>query len=128
MISAVDLTELESLSSDRAIINGYTDRCDDSILTGITHNQLPLKFEVFNYPNPFNPATKINYSLPSDAFVTVKIYNITGQEIFTAVNNEFRAAGRYSFNFDGTNLPSGVYFYVYKAGDFVESKKMVLIK
>lgn len=128
VISAVDLTELESLSSDRAIINGYTDRCDDSILTGITHNQLPLKFEVFNYPNPFNPSTKINYSLPSDAFVTVKIYNITGQEIFTAVNNEFRAAGRYSFNFDGTNLPSGVYFYVYKAGDFVESKKMVLIK
>ena len=127
-ITAVDISQLESVSSDKAIINGYTDRCDDSILTGITHNQLPVKFEVFNYPNPFNPVTKINYSLPKDAFVTLKIYSITGQEIYRAVNNEFRQAGRYSVNFDGTNLPSGVYFYVYSAGDFTESKKMVLIK
>jgi len=127
-IEAVDITGLASLHSDRAIINGYTQWCDDSVLTGISFNQLPVKFSVFNYPNPFNPATKINYSLPRDSYVTLKIYSITGQEIYRAVNNEFRLAGHYSVNFDGTNLPSGVYFYVYQAGDFVESKKMVLIK
>ncbi|HRJ85741.1 MAG TPA: T9SS type A sorting domain-containing protein [Ignavibacteria bacterium] len=127
-IEAVDITGLASLHSDRAIINGYTQWCDDSVLTGISHNQLPVKFSVFNYPNPFNPSTKISYSLPRDAFVTLKIYSITGQEVYRAVNNEFRLAGHYSVNFDGTNLPSGVYFYVYRAGDFTESKKMVLVK
>jgi hypothetical protein len=127
-IEAVDVTGLASVHSDRSLINGYAAECDDSALTGITHNQLPVNFSIFNYPNPFNPATKIKFSLPQAQYVNLKIYNITGQEIFSAFSNEYKPAGYYSVDFDGSNLPSGVYFYVIRTDKYFESKKMVLIK
>ncbi|HMQ79741.1 MAG TPA: T9SS type A sorting domain-containing protein [Ignavibacteria bacterium] len=127
-IEAVDMTGLASVHSNRSVINGYSEPCDDSALTGITHNQLPVKYSIFNYPNPFNPTTKIKFSLPSAQYVNLKIYNITGQEIYSAVNNEFKPAGYYSVDFDGSNLPSGVYFYVIRTENYFESKKMVLLK
>lgn len=127
-IEAVDLSSLASLRSDAATISGYSEQCDDSILVGIHNNQLPVKFAVFNYPNPFNPVTKIKYSLPVGSLVTLRIYNILGEEVSALVKNEYKPAGYYDVLFDGTNLPSGVYFYRIEAGMYVESKKMVLIK
>ncbi|MEO8512066.1 MAG: T9SS type A sorting domain-containing protein [Ignavibacteria bacterium] len=127
-IEAVDLSSLASLRSDASIINGYDQQCDDSILVGIHGNQLPVKFAIFNYPNPFNPVTKINYSLPQGSFVNLKIYNLLGEEISSPVKNEFKNAGYYNVVFDGSNLPSGVYFYKIEAGSYVESRKMVLVK
>ena len=85
-----------------------------------------------NYPNPFNPATIIKYSIPENSYVTLKIYDILGDEIETLVNEE-KPAGTYELEFnshssDVRNLTSGVYFYQLKAGSFVETKKMVLLK
>ena len=89
---------------------------------------VPLKYDLYNnFPNPFNPSTIIKYDLPKSSFVRLKIYDILGREIKTLVNNE-QIAGKYEVPFIGTNLASGVYFYRIEAGDFIETKKMVLLK
>lgn len=80
-----------------------------------------------NYPNPFNPITKINYSLPIAVKVNIQVYDILGRLVKTLVN-EFKETGNYEVQFDGTGLASGVYFYRIEAGDFTDSKKMVLVK
>ncbi|GBD86987.1 hypothetical protein BMS3Abin03_00912 [bacterium BMS3Abin03] len=80
-----------------------------------------------NYPNPFNPTTTIAYKIPNENFVTLKIYNSLGEEIITLVN-EVKQAGSYTVEFNGSSLPSGVYFYRLIAGNFVASKKMILIR
>lgn len=91
-------------------------------------NNTPKSFELHqNYPNPFNPVTKINYALPNQRFVTLKIYDITGREIQTLVN-EVKQAGYYTVDFNGSHLSSGVYFYKIKSSHFVSVKRMVLIK
>jgi len=80
-----------------------------------------------NYPNPFNPATKIKYSIPKISNVVIKIFDILGSEIETLVNEE-KPAGSYDVEFIADGIPSGVYFYQLKAVDFIETKKMVLMK
>ncbi len=80
-----------------------------------------------NYPNPFNPSTTIRFTLPKEEFVTLKVYNMLGQEIRTLVN-EIRQAGEYGAAFDAVNLPSGVYLYRLSAGSYLDTKKMVLMK
>jgi Secretion system C-terminal sorting domain/Photosynthesis system II assembly factor YCF48 len=80
-----------------------------------------------NYPNPFNPSTKINYSLSQFGLVTLKVYDLLGKEVSTLVNEE-KNAGNYEVNFNGIGLPSGIYFYKLTAGNFTETKKLVLIK
>ena len=80
-----------------------------------------------NYPNPFNPTTMISYSLPKTGLVTIKVYDVLGNEIETLVNKQ-KVAGKYSVEFNGGKLSSGVYFYRMQAGDFVETKKLVLMK
>lgn len=80
-----------------------------------------------NYPNPFNPSTKITFSLPERSNVTLKIFDILGKEIATLVN-ETKSAGTYNVNFDASKLSSGVYIYSIQAGDFAESRKMLLMK
>ena len=80
-----------------------------------------------NYPNPFNPSTKISFALPKAGNVELKIYDILGREVTTLVN-EFRIAGNYTVDFNAANLASGVYFYRIKSGDFIDTKKMVLMK
>jgi hypothetical protein len=84
-----------------------------------------------NYPNPFNPVTKISFDLPKDAKVKLVIYDILGREVKTLVNNEFRTAGKYITEFNGSNLASGIYFariLVNEGKDFMAVKKMVLVK
>jgi hypothetical protein len=80
-----------------------------------------------NYPNPFNPSTLISYQLLFASQVTLKVYNVLGKEIVTLVNEE-KPAGTYEVEFNAEGLPSGVYFYKLQAGDFIEAKKMLLLK
>jgi hypothetical protein len=88
---------------------------------------LPDKFNVWIYPNPFNPITKIKFSLPEDSYVEIKVYDVLGREIETLLS-EHRKAGYHEITFDASNLPSGVYFYRIKAGKFADVKKMILMK
>jgi hypothetical protein len=88
----------------------------------------PFEFKLgLNYPNPFNPTTKIEYSLMEPRFTVIKIYGLQGNEIKTLLSEE-KSAGKHSITFDGSGLPSGTYFYQIKAGDFVKTGKMLLLK
>jgi hypothetical protein len=80
-----------------------------------------------NYPNPFNSSTTIRYSIPNQSKVIIKVFDILGKEIGILVNEE-KPAGNYEIDFNASELPSGVYFYQLKAGDFVETKKMIPLK
>lgn len=80
-----------------------------------------------NYPNPFNPITTITFQFPEMEFVTLKVYDVLGREVATLVNGE-KPAGSYAIEFNGTRFTSGIYFYQLKAGDYTETKKMILIK
>lgn len=91
-------------------------------------SQIPKQFQVEqNYPNPFNPSTFIRFQVPNRAFVKLQIYDVLGNEVATLVNNELNA-GVYKTNWNAWNYPSGVYFCRLNAGDFSETKKMVLTK
>lgn len=91
-------------------------------------NHAVKEFTVFqNYPNPFNPATTISYAVPQRTNVNIKVYNITGKEITTLVN-EVKEAGAHTVNFNAENLSSGIYFYRVTAGQFTTVRKMILIK
>ena len=108
-----------------------------SVLTAIIGNvtgaeepvvNIPNEYKLEqNFPNPFNPTTTISYSIPKNSFVTLKVYNTLGVEVAELVN-EFKSAGIYSYDFDGRDLSSGVYFYKLNAGDFAMTKKMMLNK
>ena len=80
-----------------------------------------------NYPNPFNPSTTIKYQIRENGFVTLKVYNILGKEVATLVNQQ-QQSGRYEVNFNATNLASGVYLYRLRVNDYVDVKKMLLLK
>jgi hypothetical protein len=80
-----------------------------------------------NYPNPFNPSTKISYSLKTEGRVSLKIYNTLGEKVITLVD-EIKPAGSYEAEFNASELPSGIYIYRMQSGEYVSSKKMLLIK
>lgn len=102
-----------------------------SLLTDFNESktaELPSDFYLAqNYPNPFNPTTTIQYSIPQRSKVILKVYDILGNEVATLINEE-KPAGVYTVNFDATQLASGIYFYRLKAGSFVETKKMILLR
>ncbi len=96
--------------------------------TAVSEGKLPEMFTLRqNYPNPYNNSTVIRYSIPKEALVTLKIYNTLGIEVLTLLQED-KQVGNYQFNLKTANLPSGVYFYQLKAGDFVQTKKMILLK
>lgn len=107
----------------------YTDtftKVDVSEITG--EISLPEKFQLLqNFPNPFNPITTVNYLVPKTSNVSLIIYDIIGREVVTLVNEE-KPPGNYYVQFDGFNLSSGVYFLVMKADNFVDTKKLILLK
>jgi hypothetical protein len=89
---------------------------------------LPSKFSLNqNYPNPFNPTTNISYTIPQNGLVTLKVYNALGAEVAVLINNN-QAAGSYSVNFNAENYSSGIYFYKLTSSNFIETKKMLLLK
>lgn len=89
---------------------------------------LPLEYSLSqNYPNPFNPSTSIKYSIPELSKVKLVLYNLLGEKVRTLIDEE-KSAGNYEVEFDSKNLSSGVYFYQFKAGDFIQTKKMILLK
>jgi len=100
-------------------------------VSGIDEELVGLRPETFalysNYPNPFNPSTKIRYAIPQAAFTSLKVYTILGQEVATLISEE-KTPGVYEVNFDATNLTSGTYLYKLQAGDFSETKKMIILK
>ena len=88
----------------------------------------PNAFALYqNYPNPFNPFTKISWQSPSAGYQTLKVYDVLGNEVITLVD-EYRNTGIYEIDFDASKFSSGVYFYQIKAGDFISTKKMILLK
>ncbi len=91
-------------------------------------NKIPESYKLYqNYPNPFNATTKIDFAIPKDGFVTLRVYDILGREVSDLVN-EFKMAGYYNVQIDASNLASGLYFYRINSKDFNEVKKMILVK
>lgn len=89
---------------------------------------LPEQFSLSqNYPNPFNPSTTINFSIPASGLVTLKVFNVLGSEVATLVNEQ-KEPGSYEVRFNANNYSAGIYFYNIQAGNFVETRKMVLLK
>jgi len=94
----------------------------------LNSSNVPEEYALFeNFPNPFNPSTTIQFAVPEQSFVKLEVYNSLGEKVTTLVSEELEA-GTYSFNWDATNLPSGVYIYSIQSRDFFESKKMILMK
>jgi hypothetical protein len=105
---------------------------DDPLNTGISGQKstgsIPGAYSLNEcYPNPFNPTTKIDYALSQNSYVTLRVFNVLGQEVGKLVD-EFQTAGYKSAEFDASRLPSGIYFYHLTAGSFVDIKKMMLMK
>jgi hypothetical protein len=91
-------------------------------------NGIPDEFALMqNYPNPFNPTSAIRYSIPEASFATIKVYDMLGNEVATLINEE-QPAGNYEVDFNAAGLSSGMYLYRLQAGNFVEVKKMILMK
>jgi len=116
--------------------DGYYKFIVENSVTDVAELYHPEEFKLYqNYPNPFNPGTNIKYSIPtvtirqaqSDLFVTLKVYDVLGNEVATLVN-ERQPTGNYEVIFNASDLSSGVYFYTLRAGSFAESKKMLLLK
>ena len=128
-------TEILSLAvdSDGYLYAGTNGRSVFKTVNSTTTDVEEIKFEPIsfyleqNYPNPFNPSTVISYQSPESGNVTLKVYDVLGREVATLVD-EYRNSGKYEIKFDAINLPSGVYFYQLKAGSFVQTRKMILLK
>lgn len=104
---------------------------ETGVIIGISNvsNEVPSGFSLNqNYPNPFNPNTKIRFSVPKASNVTLLVYDITGKLVATLANNQAVTAGTKEVEFSASNLASGIYFYTLKAGEFTETKKMILVK
>ncbi|CAN5519896.1 hypothetical protein BH10BAC5_BH10BAC5_29360 [soil metagenome] len=132
-ITAVDVTEWESVRSDFQGTLGWRFRPGselgghDEELFPVNSN-IPKQFKLEqNYPNPFNPTTNIVYDLPKDGIVTIKIFDVLGREIKILVN-EFKHAGSYLIQFEGSQFASGVYFYRIVSNSFIQTKRMILMK
>ncbi len=101
------------------------------ISVGVEENNLLNTVEDYslsqNYPNPFNPSTMINFEIPKQSNVILKVYDVLGNEVSALVDEE-KSAGSYQVNFDASALSNGVYFYHLQAGDFVQTRKMILLK
>jgi hypothetical protein len=102
----------------------------EMITTGVKdkENDLPNQFSLSqNYPNPFNPSTTITFSVGMYCYTSLQVYDVLGREVATIISEKL-PAGNYSRKWNAANMPSGIYFYRLKAGDFIETRKLVLLK
>jgi Beta-propeller repeat/Secretion system C-terminal sorting domain len=112
------INEAKAISNDLVVVSVAEDK----------KTVIPTNFELQqNYPNPFNPSTTIKYSIPIQSNVTLKVFDVLGKEVVTLVKKE-QSQGNYEIEFDGKDLTSGIYFYRLKVGEFVETKKMLVMK
>lgn len=124
----VNNSSLTMLGVQPFSIPGFEMKLTDQISAVDDEGLIPVTAHLEqNYPNPFNPSTKIVFSIPQRSKVSLKVYNLLGTEVADLVNGEMEA-GRYETKFDASSLTSGVYFYKLQAENFVETKKMLLIK
>lgn len=132
---SLEVTDVNmAINLDPGVFRIYTSKKLETPEKGISvgvnelNNETPTQFSLNqNYPNPFNPSTQINFSLAVSGFVELKVYDLLGREIRTLVNQN-KPAGNYSVDFSGADLSSGVYIYQLKSGNFVQTKKMILVK
>jgi len=115
----------EKRYDDLMLVSGVKKRiAEKSVIDNIT----PGRYELSqNYPNPFNPVTNIQFDIPKEGLVTLKVYDILGREVRNIVS-EFKQAGSYIVSFDGSELASGIYFYRLESGNFVQVKRMIILK
>jgi photosystem II stability/assembly factor-like uncharacterized protein len=107
---------------------GIWTRMEDNLTAVINNSGVPDKFELHqNFPNPFNPSTKIKFDIPKQSLTKIKVFDILGREAATLVNEDLKA-GKYEVEFNAGNYSSGVYFYKIEAGNYKEVKKMILVK
>jgi CubicO group peptidase (beta-lactamase class C family) len=121
---------LANRQSDDRIIEIELELFSYGIITAIEKEitNLPRNFFLSqNYPNPFNPSTTIEFTLPKSEYVELKVHNILGKEVTTLVSNKLNQ-GNHTYQFDGKNLASGIYYYQLIAGEFQDVKKMILLK
>ena len=101
---------------------------DDLVSVPGANSEIVSDYQLYNnFPNPFNPATTISYAIPEQSYVELSVLNTLGEQIAILVSDD-KEAGNHSVSFDAANLPSGIYFYSIKAGDFTSTKKMILMK
>ena len=102
---------------------------DMNLITNIKNDLISQKKYYLgnNYPNPFNPTTKIDYTIPENTFVSLRIFDITGREVTTLVNS-YQQSGLHSVTYNASNISSGLYLYTLNTGNYSETKRMVLIK
>lgn len=124
------LKVVDNLAGDVGILQGWGLRFNNQTMVGVepVNNNVPEKFTLYqNYPNPFNPNTTINFDLAKNTNAKIILFDILGREVITLVD-EYMKAGSYKYEFDGSSIASGVYFYKIIAGDFIDTKKMTLVK
>lgn len=129
LTAPINIKEGETVYLALARVSGTTENTL-AVGTDVEEEIIPTAFTLSqNYPNPFNPSTVISYQLPLAGLVTLKIYDVLGNEVSTLVN-EFQQAGKYEarFSISNTQLSSGVYFYKLQSGNFTQTKKMLLVK
>ncbi len=115
--------------STEGLITDPTDITWVQTVTSTHEGDTPLTFELMeNYPNPFNPSTNIRYQIAESSTVTLEVYNVMGQRVRTLVNNQEQQAGQYMIEFNAESLASGMYIYRIEAGDFRQTRQMMLIK
>lgn len=118
------------MSDEFTVLSGFWYAVSASIVTSVEQEQdyIPDRFYLEqNFPNPFNPATQIRFSIPELSMVTLTIYDLLGRKLETLISEELQA-GVYTEHFDARNLPSGMYIYRLVAGSYVEQKRMMLLK
>jgi hypothetical protein len=131
--TVLDIGTLTDICADVITINGTLTGngtfCNAPVpVENESDSGTPKEFSLAqNYPNPFNPSTSIKYSIIIRQFVVLKVFDILGKEIATLVNEE-KAVGTYELSWNAAILPSGVYFYKIQAGDFVQTRKMILLR
>lgn len=131
--TVIDIGTSADVCAGTIVINGGysgTGRfCNGTIdVGGEEEIETPKEFSLSqNYPNPFNPNTIISFAVPAQVLVTINLFDVLGRQVKLLIN-EIKEAGYYEINFNAANLPSGTYLYKIKAGNFIETKKMILLK